>query len=238
MAEAQAEVERLQGLVSLYDDLEKVGLDAILHTGMTAVALPLEGVELGAKGLKKGLELIEVALLALDDALPSARESILWAEDKVDDLASGVARLESALTRALEKAEGNPVVQAIKDFISMVLDNLPFGLGTKVRDVLEGLAGIVTGVDDLIGDINENLFEPMRENWFADDGRAGITASLINPLIEHILDPLEAHLGNLGEMVDNWQHKLMAPTQVALEERATLQESIEAYKIRHRIGAE
>ena len=47
---AVAELARMQGLVDLYEGLEKIGLDAVLKTGMTAVALPLEGVEAGRQG--------------------------------------------------------------------------------------------------------------------------------------------------------------------------------------------
>jgi hypothetical protein len=75
---ADAEIARLQGLVDLYEGLEKVGLDAVLQTGTAAVALPLEAVELGAKTLKSGLELIEKVLLSLEEALPTAQESISW----------------------------------------------------------------------------------------------------------------------------------------------------------------
>lgn len=236
LADADSEIARLQGLVDLYEDLEKIGLDAILETGMAAVVLPLEGVELGARGLKRGLELVEDALLSLEEAIPSAHESILWLEDKVSMLASGVHKLETALGDALDRATDNAVAEALADLAGMILDNLPFGLGEKIRGVLDGLVALVTGVDDLIAGINTSLLQPLREKWFATEDGKGIVASLVEPLIEHLLDPLEGHLGDLAVLVDTWQQKLLAPSQHALQERSEVRESIARYKNEHGFG--
>ncbi len=230
---ADAEVARLQGLVGLYEGLEKIGLDAILQTGMAAVALPLGAVEAGAKALKGGLDLFEGALLSLEEALPTAQETILWVEARVSALAEGIEKLETALGNAMEKAADNPVVEALRDFTRTVLDNLPFGLGDKFRGVLDGLVQLVTGVDELVEGINTSLLEPLREKWFSVEDGKGIGATLVDPLVEQILDPLEAHLADLAVLADSWQNKLMAPTQQALAERAQVQEEIARYKKEH-----
>lgn len=230
---AGAELARLQGLVDLYETLEKIGLDAVLETGMAAVALPLAAVEAGAKALKGGLDLVERALLSLEEALPTAQESILWLEDRVSALAEGIEKLETALGKALEKAGSSPVVAALKDFASMILDNLPFGLGDKIRGVLDGLITLVTSVDELVEGINAFLLEPLREKWFSTGDGEGIGANLVNPLVEHILDPLEAHLADLAVLADNWQNKLMAPAEQALVERAQVREEIALYRNKH-----
>jgi hypothetical protein len=227
---AGAELARLQGLVDLYEGLEKIGLDAILQTGMAAVALPLGAVEAGAKALKGGLDLFEGALLSLEEALPTAQEAILWVEARVSALADGIEKLETALGNALEKAADNPVVEALQDFARAILDNLPFGLGDKFRGVLDGLVLLVTSVDELVEGINTSLLEPLRETWFSAEDGKGISATLVDPLVEHILDPLEAHLADLAVLADSWQSKLMAPTQQALAERAQVQEEIAQYK--------
>jgi hypothetical protein len=230
---ADAEIARLQGLVDLHEDLEKVGLDAILQTGMAAMALPLQAVELGAKALKGGLEAIEVALISLEEALPSARESILWLENQVSVVADGIEKLETALAAALQKATDNPVAEALADFAAMVLDNLPFGLGDRIREVLDGLVGLVTSVDELVEGINTRLLEPLRVNWFSDEDGEGLGAAIVDPVIEHVLDPLEAHLADMVTLADTWQAKLVEPSQQALAERAQIREEIAQYKSDH-----
>ena len=230
---AEAEIARLRGLVDLYEKLEKVGLDAILQTGMAAVALPLEAVELGARALKSGLELVEKALRSLEEALPSAQESLLWLEGRVSALAGGIEKLETAIGRVLDRAVRTPIGQAVSDFANLILDNLPFGLGDKIRAVLDGLVGLVTGVDELVEGINTHLLEPLRQKWFSTEQGQGMNGTLVDPLVEHVLDPLEAHLADLAVLTDVWQQKLVAPARQALEERSRVREEIAHYRQEH-----
>jgi gas vesicle protein len=227
---AEAEIARLQGLVDLYEDLEKVGLDAILRGGMAAAALPLQGLEQGAKALKSGLEAIEDVLQSLEEALPSAQESLLWLEDQVSAIANGIQALEVAVAKALEKAAANPIAEAFKDFSSMLLDNMPFGLGDRIRGVLDGLVQMMTSVDELVAGVNSQLLEPMRTKWFSGEEGEGIGTFFVDPVVERILDPLEAHLEALAGLADTWEAKLGAPTQEALEQRAKIQVEIARYK--------
>ena len=227
---AEAEIARLQGLLDLYEDLEGIGLDAILRAGMAAAALPLQGLQQGAKALKLGLEAVEDVLLSLEDALPTARESLLWLEDQVSDVANGIEAVEEAIARALEKATDNPVGEALKEFSGMLLDGLPFGLGDKIRGVLDGLVQLMTSVDELVEGINSELLEPMRANWFSAEDGEGIGSFFVDPVVEHILDPLETHLEDLSGLADTWENKLVAPTQEALQQRAQIQAEIVSYK--------
>jgi hypothetical protein len=233
---AAAELARMQGLVDLYEGLEKIGLDAILETGMVALSLPLAAVEAGAKVLKEGLDWAEGALVSLGEALPTAQESILWLERQVAAVAEGLDKLETAVGQALDRATDNAVGKALEDLSNKILDNLPFGLGDKIRGVLEGLVGLVTSVDDLVAGINSHLLEPLRENWFSAQEGQGLGATLVDPLVAHVLDPLETHLGDLSVLADTWQDKMMAPTQKALAERARVREEIARYKAEHGLG--
>jgi hypothetical protein len=233
LAEADDEVARLKGLLGLYEALDATGLDDILKAGLAAVALSLEGLELGANALRRGLDLIEEALSSLAAALPTAEESLLWLEDRVTALASAVGRLEAALGQALERAADSPIASALGDFANKLLDALPLGLGDKVRGVLESLIDLVEGLDDLILGINAHVLEPLREKWFSTEEDKGVGATLITPLVEHVLDPLEAHLDGLAKTADSWQQKLAQPSQRALADRAVIREEIARYKENH-----
>lgn len=230
---AETELARMQGLVDLYENLEKVGLDAILQTGMKAVALPLEGVVAGANALKGGLEIVEAALLTLEEKLPTAQESVQWLEEQVTAVADGIEKLEQALGKALDTVTDNPVAQAISDFAGMVLDNLPFGIGERIRDVLDGLVELVTSVDDLVRGINTGLLEPMREAVSTDGEGGGLAAAVVDPVVEHVLDPLEDHLEGLASLADSVQAELMEPTETALAEREEVRKEIARYKTKH-----
>jgi hypothetical protein len=230
---ANIELARLLGLLDLYEELEKVGLDNILEAGMAALAMPLAAVEVGASALKSGLEWAEGALISLAEAVPTAQESLLWLETRVSAVAESLEKLQAAMSRALDLATSNPVGAALEDFTNKLLNSLPFGLGERFRDGLEGLVVLVTSVDELVEGINTSLLEPLRERWFSDEDGQGVGSMLVDPLVEHILDPLGAHLGDLEVLADTWQNELMNPTQNALADRSRVREEIARYKQEH-----
>jgi hypothetical protein len=236
MEVAAEELAKALGLLGLYEALDKIDLDGILAKGLAAVALPLEAVEAGARTLSRGLEWAEQSLTSLAEALPTAQESLLWLETQVTAVAEGLEKLQASLAKALDRAVDNPVGRAVEDFINTVLDSLPFGIGDRFRDSLEGLVALVAGVDELVSGINTSLLEPLREKWFSDEEGKGVGGTFVDPLIANVLDPLEAHLVNLAGMTDNWQTKLMNPSQEALAERGRMREEIARYREEHRFS--
>jgi len=218
------------GLLDLYEELDKIGLDGILEKGLAAVALPLEAVEVGARALSRGLEWTESALLSLAEALPSAQESLVWLEAQVSAVASGLEKLQTALANALERATDTAIGAAVEEFTNKVLDNLPFGLGDRFRGALQGLVALVTSIDELVAGINTFVLEPLRDRWFSEEEGKGVGGTFVTPLIETVLDPLEAHLLNLSALADNWQNDLVNPSQTALTERSQIREEIARYR--------
>ena len=232
-AAADDEIARLQGLVDLYEKLDGVGLDAIVQGGMAAVGLLFGGLELGANGLKSGLERVEKALLSLEKTFPIIRAGIEWVEKGVSALAGGIDALQSTLGRVVDKA--SPITEALGDFASFILDKLPFGIGDQVRSVMETLSNLVGGIPELIEGINTHLLEPLRQDWFSTEEGKGLDDTLLKPLVEHVFDPLEALLGDLAGLIDTWQQKLVAPSQRAIEERAMLRDQIAQYRVKYNI---
>lgn len=233
LAAAESEVARLQGLVDLYERIEKVGLDGVLQTGMVAVAAPLEVVQRGAETLKMGLEIVEAGVLSLRDALPSASEAFSWLRARVSSLADGIERLKSAVDKLLDKVTDNPVAAQLAEALKWVLDRLPFQWGEKVKDAFDGLVELIGRTDDLVRDVNSRLLQPVEERWFSGEDGMGLGTTFLDPLVNSVLDPLEALLGKLAGLVDAWQTKLMAPAQQALEERERVRTEIVAYRARH-----
>jgi hypothetical protein len=227
---AAEELAQMLGLLGLYEELDKIGLDGILEKGLAAVALPLEALEVGARALSRGLEWAETALLSLAEALPSAQESLLWLEAQVSAVANGLESLQRSVANALDRATDNAIGAAVEDLTNRLLDNLPFGLGARFRDALAGMVALVTSVDELVAGINSFLLEPLRDKWFSEEEGKGVGGSFVDPLIENILDPLEAHLVNLSVLADNWQDNLMSPSQKALAERSQIRAEIARYK--------
>ncbi len=230
VGDAAEEVAKLLGLLKLYQELDKIDLDGIIEKGLAAAALPLAALEAGARALKSGLEWAERALLAVAEAIPTAEEALLWLEARVSALADAIESLENSVALALERATDNAVGEAVKEFVTKILDALPFGLGDKFRAALNGLVTLVTSVDDLVEGINTKLLEPLRENWFSGEEDGGVSGTFFDPLVIKILDPLEEHLGNLATLADTWQMELATPAQQAMTTRARLRAEIDRYE--------
>jgi len=226
--EATAEALKLKGLLTLYENLEKIGLDAIVSTGVAALGLLLEGVEAGSLTTKAGLDTVEGILLDFEEAFPTIRAGIEWTEGVISAFADKLQALEDAIEGVLEKAQ--PITEALGSFFNFVLDLLPFGYGDKIRVTLDRIDDIVTSIPETVEGINTKLLEPLRRDWFSEEEGKGLKAGLIDPIVIGLLDPLEAFLGKLAELMDSWEKKLVGPVQKAISERDAIREQISRYK--------
>ncbi len=226
--EAAAEALKLKGLLALYENMEKIGLDAIVSTGVAAVGLLLKGVESGSLAIKAGLDTVEGLLLDFEGAFPTIRAGIEWAEGVVSAFADRLQALEDAIEGVLEKAQ--PITEALGSFFNFVLDLLPFGYGDRVRVILDRIDDIVTTIPEAVEGINAKLLEPLRRDWFSEEKGKGLRVGLIDPIVTGLLDPLEAFLGKLAELVGNWEEKLAGPAQKAIGERDAIREQIARYR--------
>jgi hypothetical protein len=226
--EATAEALKLKGLLALYENLEKIGLDAIVSTGVAAVGLLLEGVESGSLAIKAGLDTVERLLLDFEEAFPTIRAGIEWTEGVVSAFADKLQALEDAIEGVLEKAQ--PITEALGSFFNFVLDLLPFGYGDKIRITLDRIDDIVTSIPQAVEGINTKLLEPLRRDWFSEEEGKGLRGGLIDPIVTGLLDPLEAFLGKLAELVGSWEEKLSGPIQKSISERDAIRGQIAHYK--------
>jgi hypothetical protein len=226
--EAAAEALKLKGLLALYENLEKIGLDAIVSTGVAAVGLLLKGVESGSLAIKAGLDTVEGLLLDFEGAFPTIRAGIEWTEGVVSAFADRLQALEDAIEGVLEKAQ--PITEALGSFFNFMLDLLPFGYGDRVRVTLDRIDDIVTTIPEAVEGINAQLLEPLRRNWFSEEEGKGLKVGLIDPIVTGLLDPLEAFLGKLAELVGSWEEKMAGPAQKAIGERDAIREQIALYK--------
>jgi hypothetical protein len=226
--EAAAEALKLKGLLALYENLETIGLDAIVSTGVAAVGLLLEGVESGSLVIKASLDTVEGLLLDFEEAFPTIRAGIEWTEGVVSAFADKLQALEDAIEGVLEKAQ--PITDALGSFFNFVLDLLPFGYGDRVRVTLDRIDDIVTSIPEAVEGINAKLLEPLRRDWFSEEKGKGLKAGLIDPIVTGLLDPLEALIGKLAKLMGSWEEKLAGPVQKAISERDAIREKIARHK--------
>ncbi|TKJ30531.1 MAG: hypothetical protein CEE40_04850 [Chloroflexi bacterium B3_Chlor] len=235
VAELEGEVEliKLRGLLALYENLERVGIDAILSTGVAALRISLEGVEKGITALENGVGLMDAGVTALEESFPTIRRGLRVVENLFTSMENRVARLQDLMSEIQEVV--SPLSDAVGSFLSSLVERVP-GVGPAILDALDRISELVGTLPDAIGEIRSKLVEPLREDWFTDDEESGLKGRLFNPLQENLLEPLEEFLDNLANAIDDWQEQLVNPIEQALTEREVIREQITEYKEREGIA--
>jgi hypothetical protein len=228
---AEAEVTKLKGLVTLYEALEGVGLDAIAALGIGTVGGLLHGLEGGVRLLEKGTQEVESALKGFTALFPIIREGITWAEGLVSSLSDKLVQLQAAIGSAVTGAK--PLTDAMGDFFNFVLGLLPADVQKSVRDTLARIQAVITSIPDAVEGLNNRLLAPLRQNWFSDESASNLETTLVAPITTGLLDPLQKHLADLAGLLDQWETGLAKPVQAALDQRQTIREQITHYRQEH-----
>lgn len=237
--EAKAELEsgvelfKLRGLLALYESLERVGMDALLSTGVAVLSLSLDGLELGILGLEKGVSLVDGAVSTVERAFPTIRTGLRLAESLVASIERRVIQVQELMGQVQDVV--SPLTDALGSFFSSLVERIP-GIGPQIVDTLDRISELVGSLPRAIGQIRTGLLEPLREDWFGDDEEEGLKGKLLNPLQEDLLEPTEEFLGDLAAAIDDWQQELIEPVEQALSERQVIRQQIAEYKEREGIS--
>jgi hypothetical protein len=231
--ELSDEMARLWGLVHLYEKLEGAELDPVVTAGLATVGAALSALAAAAELVKAGAQVVEDALNKFEAALPIIRDGITWLESLLSDLSQRIHLLEDAIGRALN--EVNPITQALGAFFNSVLNLLPFGGGQKIKEVLDRIGEIVNIIPKSIADINVKILTPLRDDWFSDSPGKGLKGGLIEPVITKLLDPLQAMVGRLSELLRQWDTDLSTPTKNVMGQREAIRQEITDYKARYQL---
>jgi hypothetical protein len=231
--ESEAELIKLRGLLALYENLEQVGIDALLSTGMAALSLSLGGLETGITALETGVDLIDDGVSALERSFPTIRSGLTVVEGLVAGLERRVRRLQDVMAEVQEMV--SPLSDAVGSFFSSLVERIP-GVGPSIIGALDRISELVGSLPDAIGNVRTSLLEPLREEWFTDEEETGLKGRLFNPLQESLLEPLEDFLGDLADAVDTWETQLVDPLEDALTQRRAIKQQIADYKEREAIA--
>jgi hypothetical protein len=231
--ESEAELLKLRGLLALYENLEQVGIDALLSAGVAALSMSLEGLEAGITTLEKGVGLVDAGVSVFERSFSTIRRGLILVEGLFAGLETRVEQLQETMSEVQEFV--SPVSDAVGSLLSSLVERIP-GVGPATLDALDRISELMGALPDAIGEVRSRLVEPLREEWFTDDEESGLKGRLLNPLQNELLEPLEAFLGDLADAVDEWQGKLIDPAEEALTEREAIRRQISDYKTREGIA--
>jgi hypothetical protein len=236
LADAQSQLEAAQtrldeyaGLIDLWEQLDEIGLDSLVAAGLASVGLSLTSlmrlVDLFGVGLEKGREVLSTFL----SALPGPQDGIKWLQGQVAALAESLDWVVEQVQKAVDPVE--PFTRQIANFVSWVLDRLPFGIGAKAKDGLDAMEALVTGLPDLVEGINDSVLDPLAD-WFGDDEKTSLVGTLVDPVQEKVVDTGDEVITGASDFEAAYLENLVTPIEDALERRAGLRTQIEEAQAR------
>ncbi len=227
-AQHEVELAKLRALIALYEQLEKVGIDAILTTGMNIVRVPLDALKVGVRLLRDAVTAIETALKNFQATLAALKSAANGATTALDDLAQSFRDAESFVSGALGTVK--PLADTILNFFNALLDKIPFGIGAEIRRAINALVDLIRAIPAAIQTLTTQLLTPLRDLFFPATGKAAVQTNLFDPISQTLLDPLKKMLTDVETLLSKWDNDFTSPIQNALAERQKIRAQIAEFK--------
>ncbi|MBN2469750.1 MAG: hypothetical protein JXN59_03410 [Anaerolineae bacterium] len=215
----EADVVYLQQVVALYDQMEAIGLDNTVATGLSPVNLSLAAAATARGLLQVGVQQVAALLSTVEMQAPAIANGLLWLEEQVSLLSGALQRLEDTLSGLVEPVQ--PVANQIGDFINRVLDILPFGVGDNLQAGLNAVGALLTHIPELVASINPLVITPLRQ-WVSPEDGQGIVAEVITPINTQLVAPAQQMVCDSAALETTYNEGLKAPVENALATRAAI----------------
>ncbi len=241
-AEYEVELKKLQTLVAMYEQLEKIGIDAIIATGMNIVNGALQALKNGVGLLRDGIGVVQNIIQAFQTALDNLQKMLDNFRGAFDNLrkgAEGVGQTLGDFNSKFNVAQGAvvgalgtalPLADSISGFFTSLVQKIPFGIGDNIRRAIDGLVAMIRAIPDTIGAVTNQLLKPLGDLSFPTINMPSAKTGLLDPINANLLDPLKKFLTDVESLLTTWQKDFTAPVQSALDDRAKLRAQIAQYR--------
>lgn len=224
----EAEIARLQGLVRLYQNLEKVGIDALLSAAISGLELGLKGLRDAVLAIRKAVVTVDASVSNVEGAFGTLRAGLSLAEGFVSVLRGQLKLMQTAMFDVTGKL--SPVTDAVGSFLANLIAKIPFGVGAKILEANTRIGDVLGGLPDALDAISTRLLEPLRKDWLTEDETKGLKGQLLAPIRNDLLKPLASFLGDVAAFLGDLEAKLFGPAKAAIAERDMIRQQIAAFQ--------
>lgn len=216
-------------VLSLFDQLEAVGLDDVAQTGLQTFAAALAAAVGLTPAAANGVASARSLLDQLEAQLPDLNGSVAWLAERVLNLKVGLFSLETAAS-ALAGAAAGGVSAAFGGFAKYIVDYLPFDIGRKIREAMAATQNLVDTNAVLSKDVDQQVFEKLSPHF--SDGPSNLKVKVIDPVRAQGLQPAGELVNAVSQTDASYQTALAQPLKAALDQRALLRQQIQAARSR------
>lgn len=230
---ANGQIGVLGGLVALYDQLDDLDVGELLSLGLGSVSTRFSELFEQTPLLADGIQSGELALAEVEAHLPLLENGRQWLDAQVNKVEGFYGEVEAVLRDAVE---------AVGSFLEMLgkwFDGLkrwlPFGIGEKAVGVMSALTTLIAETPNTVSGLNTNIAQPL-DVWLArEEDAPALQRRLIKPLREQVLTRATATLAKTEAVKTAYQAQVVEPVQVALTNRQTIREQINAYREQYQV---
>jgi hypothetical protein len=223
-AALRGRIRRLEQELALYRALERTGLDNLIMALLDTWDEIWRGVRGLVAGLRDGVDTVDRTLQQWDERLTRLRAATrFWGGllGGVEEKVEGLRQLLGGIIRYTA-----PIGETVQGLFDRLLEWIPFGWGTGLRQGAEGVVGVMSGLPVLLQQSHEQILDPLTDEWVAEE--EGLNGGLFRPLRMTLLMPLRNHLSHLEGLADNWEANAADPLRRTLAERQDTQRRIGA----------
>jgi hypothetical protein len=217
-------------LINLYNQLEGVGLDNVVSTGLGVLGGALAGLGGPVGLLRDGVDAAHGLLNGFEQTLPDFNTAMAWLGQQVVNIRVALWAVESAAQQAANSTLSG-VTAVFGGFVGFGLAHLPFNIGANVRKTLTEVQNLLTGVTAMADQAPEQVL--LKISRYVDDGPQSWKQALIAPLRLNTLTPAGDVLAGVAGASDAFKTSLHDPASAALQQRQALRDQIANFRAAH-----
>ena len=233
LAGANDRIGILAGAVALYERMDDIDIGGIVTRGMSQMSATISDVVDDIPNVNEGLAAGRNALLQFESEIPLIDGARMWLLLHITRISALFKNIETMVAAAADTT--GTVVEMIGNWIGNVMKWLPFNLGEKTANLVQSIADLLDATPDTTATTQVKVLQPL-ELWLGQADMPNdipLRQRVINPIRDDSFAKAETHLAKAGNLRSEYQAKLTDPTNLALEQRARIQESIRAYRELH-----
>lgn len=220
---ALAELEEHRNLNSLWQQLDNVGLDALLGGALIAVGGNLGNLARVAVLLRQGLEVGQSVVDWFLAAMLRPQNSMRWLQRQTNALSTSLDWLVSQVQDTMQPAAR--LADALTDFVLWVLSRLPFGVGARAEKGLNAMKTVVNQLPDLVTGVSVDVLDPLAD-WFGSDDGRNLKGMFVTPVVDNVFQPARDVLARFEELQSAYEAQMAQPAAGKLAERDALRQQI------------
>lgn len=222
------EVSVLQGLVSLYEQLDAVDLAAIAGGGLSAVAGILGDLAEEAPTVTEGIRAGQEALTEFEEQIPQVKEGRQWLATQINVIGQSYQAIEHALQNS-RKVAGTFLSQ-LNEWVQDILKWLPFGIGETAATILDKISDLLAEIPETVDGLQTKLATPLDAWLEEEDGELRLQRRLIKPVRDDALNRASQTVSQVQTLQSVYQTQLAEPVEVATDHQQALRARIDEYR--------